>query len=121
MERAVALKRLHKMLGKGFAWRINPNAPSAAERESAETALPGVIELRNTFRDARDARYKELLQDEKYKALCEKAREMQERVEKLSGVTRHKKITVGTANGLFFVVKAEGDSWEDIFAKLKEG
>jgi hypothetical protein len=39
-------------------------------------------------------------------------------VERLGSTMRRHKITVGTSNGLFFSIKAEGDSWEDVLDKL---
>jgi hypothetical protein len=33
-------------------------------------------------------------------------------------VTRHYKITVGVSNSMFFHIKAEGDSWEEVINQL---
>lgn len=45
----------------------------------------------------------------------------QDHVEKLGYQSRHYKFTVGTSNGMFFLVKAEGDSWEQVIDKLQNG
>lgn len=119
MERAVALKRLERLLGKKLGWRINPKAPTQEEREAAKAELPLAIEDRNALKEQRHARYQEILAaDSEYQRLYGAHKAASERVDKLSSITRHHKITVGTSNGLFFVVKAEGDSWEEIIDKL---
>ena len=40
--------------------------------------------------------------------------------EELASEARHYRLTVGTSNGLFFSVKAQGDNWADVVAKVKE-
>ena len=119
MERTVALRKLEKLLGKKLGWRINPKAPTLEERDDAKTALPSVIEERNKLKELREARYREILEaDAEYQRLKAEHRAANERVEKLLGTTRCYKITVGTSEGMFFLVKAEGDSWEEVIGKL---
>lgn len=119
MERTVALKRLEKLLGKKLGYRIDPKAPTSEERQAARTALHEAIAERNKIKEQRDARYKAILAaDGEYQALFAAAKAASERADKLSSATRHFKITVGTSEGMFFVVKAEGDSWEDVIDKL---
>ena len=119
MERAVALKKLGKLLGKKLGYRINTKAPSPEERSTAKAALPAAIEERNKLKEYRDIRYKAILaSDEEYQRLHAAHRAASEHVDELSGITRHYKITVGTSEGMFFLHKAEGDSWEEIIDKL---
>jgi len=40
MERTIAIKKLGKMLGKSFGYRVDPRAPSREEREEATRRLP---------------------------------------------------------------------------------
>lgn len=119
MERSVAIKKLGQLLGKKLGYRVAANAPTKEEREAARAELVLARAEHNRLKDQREARYQAILAaDPEYqsiKAACSKARE---RSGKLSGITCHYKITVGTSEGMFFMVKAEGDSWEEIIDKL---
>ena len=119
MERAVALRKLQGLLGKSMGWRINPKAPTPEERKAARLALGPAIEERNRLRERRDARYAEILAaDAEYQNLKAAHKAASEKTEQLSSHTRHFKITVGQSMGIFFQVKAEGDSWEEVIGKL---
>lgn len=120
MERTTAIKTLGKMLGKGFGYRINTKAPTREQREVATDALPSAIEDRNKLKEQRDARYKALLLgDAEFQRLDAAAKSAGKRVDELSSIKRSRKITVGTSRGMFFMVSAEGDTWEEIIDKLK--
>ena len=118
MERSVAIKKLEKLLGKKLAWRINPKALDAEERQAARETLTAAIAERKALQEKRDARERELLADPEYQQLKAAAKAAAENAERISGLTRCFKITVGTNEGMFFLVKAEGDSWEQIIEKL---
>lgn len=119
MERNVALKKLEKLLGKRLCWRINPKAFTPEEREAAKTAFLAAAAERKRLTELREARYQAILAaDAEYQSLREQEREARKRSEHLSGVMMSRKITVGIDNGLFFHVKAEGDSWEEVIAKI---
>lgn len=120
MERTTAIKTLGKMLGKSMGYRINTKAPTREQRDEATEALPGAIEERNKLKERRDARYKAILEgDAEFQSLNAAAKNASKRVDKLSSIKRSRKITVGTSNGMFFMVSAEGDTWEEIIDKLK--
>ena len=119
MERAIAVKKLVKVLGKSLAYRVDDRAPTADEREAARQALAAASKIRDEAKQRRDERYTEILAaDQEYQALKAAHKAAQEQVEKLASKSRHYKFTVGTTNGMFFVVKAEGDSWEEVIGKL---
>jgi hypothetical protein len=119
MERKVAINKLGKLLGKKLGYRVDDKAPSPEERAEAASALAPAIEERNKLKEQRDARYKEILAaDAEYQSLAAAAREAGKKVEELSSITRWYKITVGTSEGMFFLHKAEGDTWEEIIDKL---
>ncbi len=120
MKRSVAIKKLGKLFGKKFGYRVNDKAPTPEERTTAQAAIPAAVEECNRLKEQRDTRYKAILAaDAEYQNLHAAHRAASERVDKLWSVTRHHKITVGTSEGMFFVVKAEGDSWEEVIAKIK--
>ncbi len=119
MERTVALKKLEKLLGKKLGWRINSKAPSPEDRQAARLALTSAIEERNNLKTRREVRYQEILAaDAEYQTLKTAHKAASEKADQLSSMTRHFKITVGTSEGIFFLVKAEGDSWEEVIDKL---
>lgn len=121
MQRSIALKKLNALLGKGAGYRIDNKAPTPDERVAAKAELPAAIAERDRIREAKKSRYEAVLRaDTEYVRLADASREAGQRVDRLSGVTRHYKITVGKSslNGLFFSVMAEADTWEEIFEKL---
>ena len=119
MERAVAIKKLGKLLGKKLGYRINDKAPTEDERNDARAELILARSDRDKLKEKRDARYKAILAaDAEYQNLHAAHRAAHERVDRLSSITRYYKFTVGTSEGMFFLVKAEGDSWEQIIDKL---
>jgi hypothetical protein len=119
MERKVAVMRLSKLIGKGFGYRVNHAALTAEDREAAKTALTGAIEERNRLRDQRDARERALLEaDAEYQSLKAQATAARDHADKIQGSLFSHKITVGKSNGMFFLVQAEGDSWEEVIKKI---
>ena len=119
MERTVALKKLERLLGKKLGYRVAANAPTPEERATAKAALAPAIEEYNKLKEQRDARYRAVLAaDAEYQNLVAAQNAARERMNKLSSITHHHKITVGTSEGMFFRVHAEGDSWEDVIDKL---
>jgi hypothetical protein len=121
MERTVALNKIRKLLGKEYSYQINPKAPTPEEREAAKAALPAARELHKALDDKKQARLEALLKgDAEYQALREQTTVALRNRNDLSGTLHaYKKITVGnTVGGMFFSVKAVGDSWEEVIAKL---
>lgn len=125
MDRAVAIKKLTKMLGKSLGYRVDPKAPTRDEREEAQKALKPAIEERNKLREKKEARLQAVLAaDPEYQELKAACKAASEKVDRLSSISRHYKMTVGTTTDIaglgFFSVKAKGDSWEEVIAKLTE-
>lgn len=119
MERSVAVKKLGKLLGKKLGYRVNDKAPKRDEREAARAALTPAVEKRNALRAAREARLRAVLDaDAEYQRLKAETKAANEHVDILASLTRCFKFTVGTSEGMFFLVKAEGDTWEEVIAKL---
>jgi len=119
MERAVALKTLGRLLGKKLGYRVDTRAPSREEREAAQAALPAAIAERKELDEKTEVRLRRFLEaDSEYQALKAARTVARKRVDELGSITRHRKITVGTSEGMFFLVKAEGDSWEEVIDKL---
>lgn len=122
MERSVALKRLGKILGKDFGWRVNPKAPTPEEREAIRADLRAAFTEKERLKALRDARYQELLKgDAEYQKLRSDHAEAHKKWGSMESTLHAYKITVGNSvAGLFFSIKAQGDSWEEIFEKLSK-
>lgn len=121
MERAVAVKKLAKLLGKDFAYEVKSDAPDRERREQARTELELVLRRRERASKLVEARREQILAaDGEYQSLLKDWKQAREAANKLQGVLHHFKITVGTANKLFFHVKAQGDSWEEVIHKVSE-
>jgi hypothetical protein len=120
MERAIAVKKLGRLLGKSLGYRVDPKGATAEEREAAHTALKAAGEKARDLGRQREARINYLLENDaefqQIKAAHEAAKKEQSR---LMGILHHFKFTVGTRNGMFFHVKAQGDSWEEVIAKIE--
>jgi hypothetical protein len=119
MERAVAVKKLTRILGGSLAYRVDPKAPKADDRAAARAQLADAVAKRNSLQERVAARREAILKaDAEYQNLL-KAHEIAcKHAANLSSMMRHYKFTVGTNNGMFFVVKAEGDTWEEVIGKL---
>lgn len=120
MERAIAIRKLGKLLGKSLAFRVDPSAPDAADREEARTTLKMVGEKAEKLLKQKEARIKALidadLEYQQIKSAHEAAKKDRDR---LASRCYQYKFTVGTTNGMFFLVKAQGDSWEEIIRKVE--
>jgi hypothetical protein len=123
MEKSVAVKKLHKILGKGFGYRENPKAGTKGEREKAQAELKIASAERQRLSEAMDARKRAILAgDEEYQKALAAYRESGKRTSALSAKVHSHRITVGTvsdAGGFgFFHVKAQGDNWEEVLEKV---
>jgi hypothetical protein len=68
-----------------------------------------------------NARRIEILQaDAEYQQLRTAYADAVKCCERLYSMTTHYRFTAGTSNGMFFMIKAQGDSWEEVIAKLTE-
>jgi len=121
MERAVAIKKLGKILGKSLGYRVDPKAPDQDEREEARAKLRVSLVQREALSKERNARREEiLLADAEYQRLKTEHEKSKNDCEQLSSIMRSYRFTVGISNSMFFTIKAQGDSWEEVIAKLTE-
>ena len=120
MERTVAIKQLGKILGKSLGYRVDPKAPAAEERLEAKQQLPALIAAKKQAEDAMEARRKAILAaDAEYQSLVAAHKAARDATAAASAIANRYKFTVGTSTNLFFHVKAQGDSWEDVIQKLR--
>jgi predicted component of type VI protein secretion system len=120
MERKTAIAKLTKLLGKRLGYRVNTDAPDADERAEAKQRLPALTAASQEAERAMNERRQALLagdaQYQELRAAWIAARKLQSDTSAL--VHRHR-FTVGIVNDLFFLVKAEGDTWEEVIAKVQ--
>jgi hypothetical protein len=121
MERSAAIKKLGKLLGKSLGYRVDLKAPTSDERAAAQAMLPALTEEKRKAEEAVRLRRTAILAgDCEYQELVAAHKKMQEEWSRVAGMTRQHKFTVGTTNGMFFMVKAEGDSWEEVISKVEK-
>jgi len=119
MERAVAIRKLGKILGKSLGYRVDPKAPDQDDRDEARAKLRDATPKRDALSKALDARRAEVLQaDVEYQRLKAEHAKAKKDCDELFGITCRYRFTVGTSNSMFFIIKAQGDSWEEVIAKL---
>lgn len=117
-----ALAKLQKVYGPNAAYRLNRTPSDADERNAAKAALSGAFARRNELSEQRKARAEFLLgTDAEYQRL--KAEETAARIrhDELRAQAHYYRITVGIQSDVFFHVKAEGDTWADVFAQIGGG
>jgi hypothetical protein len=123
MDRATAVRKLGKIIGKGFGYRINDKAPTKEEREAAKAELPIVVGEADKLKEQMNNRREAVLAaDTEYQNLKAVWKATNEQRQQIARKVYGHKITVGKSVGLagfpMFSVEAEGDSWEEILAKL---
>jgi hypothetical protein len=121
MERHIAIKKLTKLLGKNFGYRVDPKAPDQDDRDAARANLAIQRPLRDDLREAMRQRCNALLAaDQEYQRIKAEFKVVNDTCEKLSNMFHHYRFTAGVSNSMFFMVKAQGDSWEEVIAKLEK-
>jgi hypothetical protein len=124
MNKLVAVKKLHKILGKGFGYRENPKAGTKEDREKAKAELKIASAERQRLNEALNARSREILKgDAEYQSLLAAYREAGKRTSALSAKAHSYRVTVGNTSNVgagfgFFLVKAEGDNWAEVLEKV---
>jgi len=119
MERAVAIKKLGKILGKSLGYRVDLKAPDQDDRDEARAKMREVAPERDALKAAVEARREAILQaDAEYQRLKAELKNASKTYADLAEITSHYRFTVGTSSGMFFTVRAQGDSWEEVIAKL---
>ena len=119
MERAVALKKLGKLLGKSMGYRVDLKAPDQDDRDEALVRLKEERPVKEDLSKRMRTRELELLRgDAEYQRLKAEYDEARKRCETLSYTCNRYRFTVGIMGSLFFSVKAQGDSWEEVIAKV---
>jgi hypothetical protein len=122
MERAIAIKKLGKLLGKSLGYRVDPNAPLADEREELRATLKEASTKVDALLKQKELRIKALLDaDAEFQRIKAEHATAKKARDRLASRCYHYRFTVGTNDGLFFVVKAQGDSWEEVIGKVEGG
>lgn len=123
MDRATAVRKISKLIGKGFGYRIDDNAPTLEEREAAKPELAAASAEVSRLKALKDSRHEAILKaDAEYQELFAALKAARDRHSKLTSMQFSHKVTVGNtinAGGIgFFSVMAEGDNWQEVVDKL---
>lgn len=119
MERAVAIKKLSNILGKSLGYRVDLKAPLQDDRDEARGKLKLASAEREALSKQVEARKNEiLLADAEYQKLKADHAAAKKVCDDLYSITCRYRFTVGTMGSMFFHIKAQGDSWEEVIGKL---
>ena len=91
------------------------------DRAEAREELKLSVTERDELERAKNARMLELLEaDAEFQRLKTAYDASRKRCEKLVSIQHHYRFTVGVSNGMFFIIKAQGDSWEEVIKKVEK-
>jgi hypothetical protein len=126
MEKSIAVKKLSKIIGKGFGYQLNSKAADKEGREAAKAQMKDAVAERNRLSEEMEARRKAILAgDQEFQTRLVAYRAARKHVNDLSGIIHSHRITVGFTNSVggfgFFHVKAQGDNWDDVVEKVTNG
>ena|SRR5579864_1169478 len=116
---AKILKQLKDALGSNLAYRINDHALDAAGRAAKHVELTAVAARFKDANERMEARRRELLSDPIYRELQASVTELRKARDELAGYMHARKYSVGACSGMFFHVKADGDTWGEVLEKLR--
>lgn len=102
MNQAQALTKLRRLYGPALAYRLDPRAPDAAQRDEMRAKWPAAKKAADAAEAARKARLEQLLTDPQYQALKANAQETAAAADEARAGMLHYRITVGTAGPVFF-------------------
>lgn len=116
MTRDKAIKALGKLIGDRLIYRVYDWQTSPEQRQAARDERDRV----KARMEAIEARTKELLAAiPEYVALTEERRLLYKRKERLSSEMCRYKFMAGVRRDIFTEVMAEGDTWEEVIAKVE--
>jgi seryl-tRNA synthetase len=123
MTRDQAFKKIRKLLGPKAAADVRGDISSPEKRERASESLKFLRTRREELDAKITARQKELLDVPDFQALLEERRKLRKEVDSFQGEALHYKFMAGRISGVggisFFHVEAQGDTWEEVIAKLE--
>ena len=125
MTRAEALKKVRKLLGPKAAIEVKEGITSPDRRQAASEEGRIISAEVKALSDRMEGRRQMLLAaDDLYQSLLKEYRALKKRHNELTGEMLRYRFTTGRINGAggisFFHVDAQGDTWEEVIAKLKE-
>lgn len=119
MNQTQAIAKLKKIIGKGFGYRVDPKALNAEERDAASIKARALREQKVAAEEAMQARRNEVLRgDATYQSLKIEYEALRKAHEVASRGLYRKRITVGHVSSMFFSVRADGDNWDEVVAKV---
>lgn len=122
MERSLAIKKLGKILGKNMGYRVDHDGLLREDREKAageaktlqaqyQLAAKAAVDRMNAVLDS----------DAEYQRLKAETKRLRREKDEAFSRSQHFRFTVGVSNSMFFHIKAQGDSWEEVLENLGQG
>jgi hypothetical protein len=119
MNKAQALAKLAKLLGKTMRYRVAPGSPNAEERARCrDNAVAGRATLKLLAEKMRLRREEILAANEDYAGMRALHKELTDSTDATYSKSASFPITVGRDTGMFFSVDAEGDNWAEVVEKV---
>lgn len=120
MNQTQAIGKLRKVLGDRLAYRLDRKAAKAEARGEARVKAQEAAASKTAAEALRRERMDFLLgQDAEYQRLNDEVKELTKEHERLRSITLRAPITVGVDTGWSFSVRAEGDNWDEVVAKIE--
>ena len=119
MNKAQALAVLVELYGKKAMWRVAKDAPNATMRGVFKDTLPAMKQSADQAAAAAENRRRELLADPEYIRLHNAATVAANMVNEAHSMLGHYRYTVGHDNGIAFVVRGQGDTWQQAIDAAK--
>jgi hypothetical protein len=121
MQRAAAIKKLTKLLGQAFGYRVNLHAPYADERLQEQANARRLLDARQAALEALNARRTWLLDaDPEHRLLLEQLTRLRDAHANANFMARAYRFTAGVTDGMFYHVVAQGDTWEEVVASVEK-
>jgi predicted S18 family serine protease len=121
MNEKQAIAKLKKIVGRDLAYRIDPKAATAEDRQAACAKREALRLTRVAAVDALEARRTKILEgDAEYQRLKAELATARSAAEANASVSLSYRITVGRSSKLWFSVLAQGDNWDDVINKLEK-
>lgn len=118
MNKTQALSKLRTIIGAKLGYRVDDTAPDEEGRERRRAAYREADIAARAAREAAEARRQSLLAgDAEYQTLRAAAIKAAAYKEALPS-SHHYRITVGRSESIFFSIKAQGDTWDDVVSQL---
>lgn len=119
MDVKTAQAKLRKLLGPNATWRDNGKITSPELRAEQRMKASALKAEYDELHERRNALMRKLLDNPEYQALVDATKRTRELMERAQYGEDRYRLTVGRNAGIGLMVRAQGDNWADVIAKLE--